>query len=106
MKKNLKSILTLCLTLALVFSLAACGQKAEETPDGAQDDQQTEQTEFSPASYSIAALKGPTAMGLVKLMQDSAPSRCCSTSSLTSPSPPSIPCRLSTVWLPIPLSRI
>ena len=71
MKKNLKSILTLCLTLTLVFSLAACGQKAEETPDGAQDDQQTEQTEFSPASYSIAALKGPTAMGLVKLMQDS-----------------------------------
>ena len=71
MKKNLKHIFSLCLTLTLVFSLAACGQKAEETPDGAQDDQQTEQTEFSPASYSVAALKGPTAMGLVKLMQDS-----------------------------------
>ena len=69
MKKNLKSILTLCLTLALVFSLAACGQKADE-PD-AQDEQQTEQEEFTPASYSIAALKGPTAMGLVKLMKDS-----------------------------------
>ena len=71
MKKNLKYLLALCLTLALVFSLAACGQKADETPNDAQDDQQTEQEEFAPANYSIAALKGPTAMGLVKLMKDS-----------------------------------
>ncbi len=67
MKKNLTHLLALCLTIALVFSLAACGQKADET----QNDQQTEQEEFTPASYSIAALKGPTAMGLVKLMKDS-----------------------------------
>ena len=72
MKKNLKYLLALCLTIALVFSLAACGQKADETPNDAQDDQQTEQEEFTPTSYSIAALKGPTAMGLVKLMQDAA----------------------------------
>ena len=39
MKKNLKHLLALCLTIALVFSLAACGQKADET----QNDQQTEQ---------------------------------------------------------------
>lgn len=71
MKKNLKYLLALCLTIALVFSLAACGQKADETPNDAQDDQQTEQEEFTPANYSIAALKGPTAMGLVKLMKDS-----------------------------------
>ena len=71
MKKNLKHLLALCLTLALVFSLSACGQKADETPNDAQDDQQTEQEEFTPANYSIAALKGPTAMGLVKLMKDS-----------------------------------
>ena len=71
MKKNLKNLLALCLTIALVFSLAACGQKADETPNDAQDDQQTEQEEFTPANYSIAALKGPTAMGLVKLMKDS-----------------------------------
>ena len=70
MKKNLKYLLALCLTIALVFSLAACGQKADETPNDAQDDQQTEQEEFTPANYSIAALKGPTAMGLVKLMKD------------------------------------
>ena len=71
MKKNLKHLLALCLTLALVFSLSACGQKADETPNDAQDDQQTEQEKFTPANYSIAALKGPTAMGLVKLMKDS-----------------------------------
>ena len=71
MKKNLKYLLALCLTIALVFSLAACGQKADETPNDARDDQQTEQEEFTPANYSIAALKGPTAMGLVKLMKDS-----------------------------------
>ena len=41
MKKNLKYLLALCLTIALVFSLAACGQKADETPNDAQDDQQT-----------------------------------------------------------------
>ena len=71
MKKNFKSILALCLTLALVFALAACGQKTD-APDE-QDKQQTEQqTENDTSSqYAIAALKGPTAMGLVKLMQDS-----------------------------------
>lgn len=47
MKKNWNRIFALCLTLALVFSLAACGQKADE-PD-AQDEQQTEQEEFTPA---------------------------------------------------------
>ena len=70
MKKNLKNILTLCLTLTLVFTLAACGQKTD-APDEQQTEQQPEQEDFTPAHYSIAALKGPTAMGLVKLMQDS-----------------------------------
>ena len=70
--KKLNKIFALCLTLALVFSLAACGQKAEEqpTPDDAASNE-TDAAEFTPASYSIAALKGPTAMGLVKLMKDS-----------------------------------
>lgn len=48
MKKNLKYLLALCLTIALVFSLVACGQKADETTNDAQDDQQTEQEEFTP----------------------------------------------------------
>ena len=66
MKKKLLAIL---LSAAMCLSLAACGQKADESD--VQDDQQTGQEEFIPASYSIAALKGPTAMGLVKLMQES-----------------------------------
>ena len=70
MKKNFKSILALCLTLALVFALAACGQKTD-APDE-QDKQQTEQQTENDTSahYAIAALKGPTAMGLVKLMRE------------------------------------
>lgn len=46
--KILKRLFTLCLTLSLLFVFAA----------GAQ------------AQYSIAALKGPTAMGLAKMMRD------------------------------------
>ena len=46
--KILKRLFTLCLTLSLLFVFAA----------GAQ------------AQYSIAVLKGPTAMGLAKMMQD------------------------------------
>ena len=48
MKKNLKHLLALCLTLALVFSLAACGQKADETPNDAQKIRTS--IEFPPSS--------------------------------------------------------
>ena len=65
-----KKLLTLGLSLAMVLSLAACGQKAaEEEP--AEQPTQTEEPEtpdFTPAEFKIAALKGPTAMGLVELM--------------------------------------
>ena len=51
----------LVLALALTLALASCGQ--QET--------QTQETEETPAAhYNVAALKGPTAMGLVKLMHD------------------------------------
>ena len=51
----------LVLALALTLTLASCGQ--QET--------QTQETEETPAAhYNVAALKGPTAMGLVKLMHD------------------------------------
>ena len=65
-----KKLLALGLFLAMVLSLAACGQKAaEEEP--AEQPTQTEEPEtpdFTPAEFKIAALKGPTAMGLVELM--------------------------------------
>ena len=68
MKRKFTHIFALCLTLALALSLAACGQKANETPEETPEPpaQETE----APVTARIAALKGPTAMGLVKLMSD------------------------------------
>lgn len=73
--KRLKKSLALWLALLLTLSLAACGQKANapaeepSEPDGVEESLPPEES-FEPAAYSIAALKGPTAMGLVKLMSD------------------------------------
>lgn len=51
----------LMLALALTLALASCGQQGTQTE---------EPEEVTGESYSVAALKGPTAMGLVKLMHD------------------------------------
>ena len=68
-----KKTLSLTLALLLALSLTACGQKAEE-PAPAEPPAQEEPVQEAPAEESvttrIAALKGPTAMGLVKLMSD------------------------------------
>ena len=62
--KSFQKSLALCLGVLLTLSLAACGGKSQtETP--------ASEEQFTPAAYRIAALKGPTAMGLVKLMNDS-----------------------------------
>ena len=69
-----KKLLALGLSLALTLSLAACGQKAEkpaqtEEPAQSEEPEEVPETpEFTPAEFRIAALKGPTAMGLVELM--------------------------------------
>ncbi len=70
-----KKLLALGLSLALTLSLTACGQKAVE-PEQPEEPAQTEEpaveapdgTEADTAHFRIAALKGPTAMGLVELM--------------------------------------
>ena len=72
-----KKLLALGLSLALTLSLTACGQKTSE-PEQPEEPTQTEEpadktqdgTEAATAHFRIAALKGPTAMGLVKLMKD------------------------------------
>ncbi len=62
MKNCWKRMLALCLTVGMALSLAACGGK--EAPEG-----QTGEGE-EPYTLRVAALKGPTAMGLVKLMEE------------------------------------
>ena len=58
MKQWMKKSLAACLALVMCLTLAACGGKEGETP-----------AEES-VNVRVAALKGPTAMGMVKLMSD------------------------------------
>ena len=79
----MKKIIATILTLALVLSLAACGSStATTTPStstpatstpGTSTPADPAPTEKEPqrAAFSVAALKGPTAMGLVQLMKRS-----------------------------------
>ena len=78
--KHLKKVLSLCLALAMIFSLAACSQQpaasestatpevtaeatAEPTPEATPEETPEEsETAAEPVSFNIAALKGPTAM--------------------------------------------
>ena len=64
--------LSLTLALLLALSLTACGTK-QEAPAPAEPPAQEEtpaELAEEPVTTRIAALKGPTAMGLVKLMSD------------------------------------
>lgn len=67
-----KKTLSLTLALLLALSLTACGQKAEEPAPEEEAPVQEEPVQEAEESVTarIAALKGPTAMGLVKLMSD------------------------------------
>lgn len=72
MKRTCKKLFALCLGLALVLSLAACGGKqgpfTDPEPDLPTEPDTAPAEEFVPADLRVAALKGPTAMGLVQLM--------------------------------------
>ena len=81
----MKKIIATILTLALVLSLAACGSSTATTPStpgsstpatstpgtSTPDDPAPADKEEQRAAFSVAALKGPTAMGLVQLMKRS-----------------------------------
>lgn len=71
--KLLKRNLAWVLALLLALSLTGCGGKSNQ-PDGVETDYPAEETPAAPAGETVtarvAALKGPTAMGLVKLMSD------------------------------------
>lgn len=72
--KRMKKLTTLALALLLALNLTACGKTAEAPADSGETPAQTEPE--SPAEEAvtarIAALKGPTAMGLVYLMNETA----------------------------------
>ena len=69
-----KKTLSLTLALLLALSLTACGAKQEAPAPAETPVQETPVQEETPTEGTvttrIAALKGPTAMGLVKLMSD------------------------------------
>jgi NitT/TauT family transport system substrate-binding protein len=64
MKHLWKKGLALCLALLMTASLAACGGGKEPPAPPQEDEGET------PVTVRVAALKGPTAMGLVKVMHD------------------------------------
>ena len=69
-----KKTMSLTLALLLALSLTACGTKQEAPAPAEPPVQETpvqeETSAEAPVTTRIAALKGPTAMGLVKLMSD------------------------------------
>ncbi len=71
----MKKILTLLLAIALCVGITACGAPAESSSSQAstsasQEAPSSQTPETEPVDIRIAALKGPTAMGMVKLMSD------------------------------------
>ena len=64
MKHLWKKGLALCLALLMTASLAACGGEKDPPAPPQEDEAET------PVTMRVAALKGPTAMGLVKVMHD------------------------------------
>ena len=62
-----KKGLCACLTAVLLLGLTACG--GQSAPD-TEEELPTEEEVETPVTTRVAALKGPTAMGLVKLMSD------------------------------------
>jgi NitT/TauT family transport system substrate-binding protein len=66
--KLLKKSLALWMALALALSLTACGQTSAAPESGTPAE--TEVSEPEAVTIRLAALKGPTAMGLAKLMEE------------------------------------
>lgn len=72
--ENMKKIISLITALVLTAALlAGCGSTGSSSADqkDTQENSSEAQTQTEPVDVRVAALKGPTAMGMVKLMDDS-----------------------------------
>ena len=70
MKKRTKKISVILLTFALAASmLASCGKSEEQTQNGGKEEEETVQN-GEPVDVNVTALKGPTAMGMVQMMDE------------------------------------
>lgn len=67
--KNLKKITALLLAFLIVFTLAACTGVTQSEPTTESKSEET--TEYKGEKIKVAAIKGPTGMGMVNLMDDS-----------------------------------
>ncbi len=70
--KNLKRILMIVLALVLVLSFAACSQEESKVEPTKVPSENTDAEEIptTPVDVRVIALKGPTGMGMAKLMED------------------------------------
>mgnify|MGYP000198221152 CR=1 FL=1 len=68
MKKRTR-VFALLMTVALLFTLAACGGNGTEDPSAAPTGE-SGSAAAQDVTLNVAALKGPTGIGMVKLMQD------------------------------------
>lgn len=71
MKKSTK-LLSLLLALSMLFTLAACGTTGTDDPSstGAASGAQSTAPAAQDVTLNVATLKGPTGIGMVKLMKD------------------------------------
>ena len=69
--KAWKKWMALCLTMVLTLSLAACGQKAEAPQQEDPAPQEEVIPPQDPIQVNLAALKGPTGMGIAHLTDES-----------------------------------
>lgn len=72
---NLKKLLSAALAAAMVLSLSACGQKDQPAQSGSQSSSQSasqsgttsQEVDFSGVKIRVAAMNGPTGMGMARL---------------------------------------
>ena len=68
---KLKKLLSAALAAALVLSLAACGKKDQPAQSGSQSASQSgtasQEVDFSGVKIRVAAMNGPTGMGMARL---------------------------------------